>query len=93
MLSNTSYDLILRALGLTTTFLDGTYTQMATKPEDVPRGFMKAVMKPSRQNRQRHSPSELLPPDLQKMVNKEEQDRMVYEDAWTRTYGPLLPQS
>jgi hypothetical protein len=97
MLSNTSYDLILRSLGLTTTFLNGTCNQMASKSRDnseVRRGVMKTVMKPSRQSRQQHHISELLPPDLQKLVNKEEQDRVVYEDSWTRTYvWSTSPQS
>ena len=99
MLSNTSYDLILRALGLTTTIFNGTCNQMASKPGDgsgskVRHGTMKTVMRPSRQSSQHNTHSvpvaEVLPQDLQKLVNKEEQDRMIYEDPWERTCGPLL---
>jgi len=66
---------------------------MASKPGNSPgsevrRGVMKTVItsSPSRHHKT-HSTSvaELLPLDLQKLVDREEQDRMVYEDAWTRT--------
>jgi hypothetical protein len=98
MLSNTSYNLILSTLGLTTTFFHGTCNQMEGKPDngsEIRRGMMKTVMKPSRQSRHHHthSVSEPLPPNLQKLVNKEEQDRMVYEDTWTRTYVYFLDKS
>ena len=99
MLSNTSYDLILRSLGLTTTFLNGTCNQMASKPGDgsgseVRRGVMRTVMRPSRQSPQQktHSVSlpELQPTDLQRLSHKEEQRGMAYEDNWKGRCGPLL---
>jgi hypothetical protein len=94
MLTNAPYELLLRSLGLTTTFLNGTCTQMASKANsrdgsEVRRGRMKTVMSPSRQSRRRETPQPL-PPDLQKLVNKAEEDRVVYEDSWTRTYGALV---
>jgi hypothetical protein len=71
---------------------------MASKPGNSPgsevrRGVMKTVITSSQSRHHKtHSTSgeEILPLDLQKLVNREEQDRMVYEDAWTRTCGPLL---
>jgi len=53
------------------------------KPSDNP-DIRRSVTKPCPDHNTR-SMSEPLPPDLQKLVDAEEQYRVVYEDPWTRT--------